>query len=217
MAAERSRGNNERTGLDLTGVNRLHHPMNDTSNRRILIIDDNRAIHDDFRKILGGSSSAVKELAEAEAALFGDEPDNRRVEGFEVDSAFQGQEGLAQAQQAAANGRPYALAFIDVQMPPGWDGIETTAHLREADPDLQIVICTAYSDYSLGDMMVKIGGPDRFVILKKPFATTEVLQLANVLTHKWQVLQQTKQKTADLEKSAGTNGRTDRNQPDMAG
>jgi len=175
--------------------------MNEAKKRRILIIDDNRAIHDDFRKILSAPPRAVKDLAAAEAVLFGDVADDDGEAGFEIDSAFQGQEGLEQVQQALASGRAYALAFVDIRMPPGWDGIETTAHLWQADPDLQIVICTAYSDYSLADMIAKIGQSDRFVILKKPFDTIEALQLAHSLTHKWQLLQQTKQKVNDLEKS----------------
>lgn len=140
-------------------------------------------------------------MDEAEAALFGDVSKKPGVERFEIDSAFQGQEGLERVQQALAGGRPFAMAFIDVRMPPGWDGIETTAHLWNVDPDLQIVICTAYSDYSLTDMIAKIGQSDRFVILKKPFDTIEASQLAHSLTHKWQLLQQTKQKVNDLEKS----------------
>lgn len=175
--------------------------MNQIKNRRILVIDDNHAIHDDFRKILGGTSPVAKGLAEAEAALFGDAADNHGTEGFEVDSAFQGQEGLTCVQQAMADGRPYGMAFIDVRMPPGWDGIETTGRLWQADPDLQVVICTAYSDYSLGDMVAKLGESDRFVILKKPFDTIEASQLAHSLTHKRQLLEQTKQKVSDLEQS----------------
>jgi signal transduction histidine kinase len=174
--------------------------MKELKNRRVLVIDDNPAIHDDFRKILGGSSSFVKELGKAEATIFGDDSKDHDVDGFEMDSAFQGREGLACVQQALASRRPFAMAFIDVRMPPGWDGIETIAHLWQVDPDLQIVICTAYSDYSLTDMIARIGESDRFVILKKPFDTIEASQLAHSLTSKWHLLQQTKQKVNDLEK-----------------
>jgi len=171
-----------------------------TDNRRILVIDDNHAIHDDFRKILGSASGSGKALDAAESALFGEPEAQANFAEFSVDSAFQGQEGLERVQQALQEGRPYALAFVDVRMPPGWDGIETTSRIWAVYPDLQIVICTAYSDYSWDDMIAKVGRSDRLVILKKPFDNVEVLQLANALTEKWRLLQQSKMQIGDLEK-----------------
>ena len=92
------------------------------------------------------------------------------------------------------------MAFVDVRMPPGWDGIETTLELWKVAPDLQIVICTAYSDYSWEEMLAKIGGSDRLVILKKPFDTIEVLQLANALTEKWNLLRQASAHAEEMER-----------------
>jgi len=102
-----------------------------------------------------------------------------------MDSAFQGQEGLARVQQANAEGRPYALAFVDGRMPPGWDGVETITKLREVDPALQFVICTAYSDYSWIEIQQQFGPSDSLLVLKKPFDLIEVRQLAHALSHKW--------------------------------
>ena len=171
---------------------------NPTLPQRILVVDDNRAIHEDFLKIFGGSHE-TESLDAAEAKLFGDAPATGRKTTFRIDSAYQGQEGLALVQQAHAAGDRYAMAFVDVRMPPGWDGIETIARLWEVEPDLQIVVCTAYSDYSWEDMNQKLGHTDRLVILKKPFDNVEVLQLAGALTEKWQLLQQTRQHTLELE------------------
>jgi two-component system, sensor histidine kinase and response regulator len=171
---------------------------------RILIIDDNRAIHEDFTKILGPRSDSSAEIDAAEEALFGNAPapeNNLPRAEFELSSAFQGQEGLAKVQAACVEDRPFALAFVDVRMPPGWDGIETTVRLWAVDPDLQIVICTAYSDYSWEDMIAKIGQSDRLLILKKPFDPVEVLQLACALTAKWQLLQSAKSQTEELERT----------------
>src|SRR5258708_17503219 len=84
------------------------------------------------------------------------------------------------------------MAFVDVRMPPGWDGVETTAKIWEKYPDLQVVLCTAYSDYSWEDMLKKLGYSDRLVILKKPFETIEVLQLAVSMTEKWRLHQHAK-------------------------
>jgi len=92
------------------------------------------------------------------------------------------------------------MAFVDVRMPPGWDGVETTAKIWQKYPDLQVVICTAYSDYSWEEMLKKLGYSDRLVILKKPFDTIEALQLAISLTEKWRLFQQAKLRLDDLEK-----------------
>jgi len=154
-------------------------------NQRILIIDDNAAIHEDVRKILGAPSQEDASLDSEAAELFGVEPNALTNVEFEIDSAFQGQEGLAKVQHALDEGRPYAMAFVDVRMPPGWDGIETISRIWKMYPELQVVICTAYSDYSWEEMIRKVGRTDNLVILKKPFDNVEVLQLAHTLTRKW--------------------------------
>jgi signal transduction histidine kinase/ActR/RegA family two-component response regulator len=91
------------------------------------------------------------------------------------------------------------MAFVDVRMPPGWDGVETTANIWQKYPDLQVVICTAYSDYRWEEMLKKLGYSDRLVILKKPFDNIEVLQLAISMTEKWRLYQQAKLRLHDLE------------------
>ena len=87
------------------------------ANRRILIIDDNPAIDEDLRKILAGDDD-LEDLQGEEALVFG--TSLVQAERFEIDSAFQGKEGLEKVNAALAKGRPYALAFVDVRMPPGW-------------------------------------------------------------------------------------------------
>jgi len=158
--------------------------MNDIdNNRRILIVDDNESIHSDFQKILVKDSDSAA-IDNDEADLFGTADMPSVVESFDIDSAYQGQEALAKVQSAVLAERPYAMAFVDIRMPPGWDGIETVAQLWPVDPNLQIVICTAYSDYSWDEMIEKLGLCDRLLILKKPFDNIEVLQLANALCEK---------------------------------
>jgi len=172
-----------------------------TQNRRILLVDDNAAIHEDFRKILGGAGDSP-ELDALEVSFFGEDDSAKSTRSFEISSALQGQEALALVEQTCAEGRPFAVAFVDVRMPPGWDGIETIARIWAVYPDLQVVLCTAYSDYSWDEMIAKVGQTDRLVILKKPFDNIEVLQLANALTEKWKLLQQSKVRMETLEKMA---------------
>ncbi|MDQ3115315.1 MAG: hypothetical protein M3Q86_01680, partial [Verrucomicrobiota bacterium] len=136
-------------------------------NRRILVIDDNPSIHEDFRKILSPPDAKLTEGLDAdEAALFGETVVAPKSWSFQIDSAFQGQEGLEKVRAATAGGLPYAVAFVDVRMPPGWDGIETISRIWKDFPDLQTVICTAYSDYSWDEIAKSIGNTDQMLVLK---------------------------------------------------
>lgn len=171
----------------------------DISNGRLLVIDDNPAIHEDFRKIFNPGLESEAALAGVESALFGETTSPALRPEFRIDSAFQGQEGVALVRQAQDENHPYALAFVDVRMPPGWDGIETTTRIWEQDPDVQIVICTAYSDHTWDDIREKLGYSDRLIILKKPFDNVEVLQLASSLTEKWRLGKLGQQILEDLE------------------
>jgi len=167
---------------------------------RILIVDDNPAIHEDFRKILAPAESALSaELASLGAELLGESTPTALDTIFEVHSAYQGREALEMVKSAAAENRPYSLAFMDVRMPPGWDGIETVAQIWKEHPEIQIVICTAYSDYSLEEIVRKLGKTDNLLVLKKPFDSVEVLQLAYALTQKWSATRQARSRMADLD------------------
>jgi CheY-like chemotaxis protein len=159
-------------------------------NRRILIIDDNRAIHEDFSKILGPVETPNSSLSAFEDELFGEVAPVPVKEGFEISSAYQGQDALEMVLTGEKEGRPFAMAFVDVRMPPGWDGIETISRIWAASPNLQTVICTAYSDYSWEQIIERLGKNDRLLILRKPFDPVEVQQLACNLTEKWCKLRQ---------------------------
>lgn len=186
---------------------------------RILVIDDNPAIHDDFRKVLAhGDEDREHALAAMESALFADAADvpiaphssaadttansaagagtSGRAVRFSVDAAGQGEPGVAMCEAALAAGKPYAVAFVDMRMPPGWDGVRTIRELWKVAPDLQVVVCTAYSDYSPGQIADELGISDQLLLLRKPFDGIEVRQLATTLARKWQ----TAAKQAQLER-----------------
>lgn len=166
--------------------------------RRILVIDDNEAIHGDFQKVFAAGRPPA-DLAGEESALFGDTRSDASQINFEVDSALQGREGYEKVLAATAAGAPYHLAFVDMRMPPGWDGVQTIQKLWEADPRLQVVICSAYSAYSWAQIAGKLGTTDRLLILKKPFDKLEVFQLATALTAKWLATAQAQLKLSELE------------------
>ena len=169
----------------------------------ILIIDDNPEIHKDFIKILTRDLSvASSDLDEFENEIFGKKQSERnQLPLFEIDTASQGQEGVAYVQKALKDNNPYALAFVDIRMPPGWDGIETIKHIWLLDPDIQVVICTAYSDYSWEKTVSELGDNENLLILKKPFDSVAVRQLACALTKKWQMLQDARNYTSKLKQA----------------
>ncbi len=172
----------------------------DRTNRRILIVDDTASIHEDFRKILACTDAPGDSLSDAEAALFGT-PVSASLEHFFLDSAFQGREALDKVQAALDHDAPYAMAFIDMRMPPGWDGLETIERLWQVDPKLQIALCTAYSDYSWEDIAERLQLGDRLLILKKPFDAIEIRQMASALTVKWQMTEDAELKMDQLEQA----------------
>jgi diguanylate cyclase len=159
--------------------------LHDTS--RILIVDDNRAIHEDFRKILQGGDSD-QNLRDLEAVLFGDTVPPVRApaaESFRIDSAYQGSEALALVQRSLQERQPYSVAFVDMRMPPGWDGLETIERVWAVDANIQIVICSAHSDHEWQELIARLGRSDKLLVLKKPFEMVEVLQCAHSLSSKW--------------------------------
>ncbi len=172
--------------------------MSEKQNRKILVIDDQASIREDFRKILCGTGQDDGGLQGARSAFFGEvESDDTSVE-FDLTTASQGQEGIDLLRDAVAAGEPFALAFVDVRMPPGIDGLEAIEGLWALDDALQVVICTAYSDYSFDDIIRKLGHSDRLLILKKPFDPVEVRQLAGALTEKWNVVHRVGEQMEEL-------------------
>lgn len=176
-------------------------------NTRILIVDDNSSIHEDFRKVLlvekNEDHAALDEL---ESEIFGSDDDETSSQTqpeervtYQVDSAFQGQEALEMVEKATAEGQPYAMIFMDVRMPPGWDGIETISHIWIKHPYTEMVLCTAYSDYTWDDIIEKLGSTDKLLFLRKPFDAVAVQQMALSLTKKWNLGNQARNYVQHLE------------------
>jgi CheY-like chemotaxis protein len=164
--------------------------MSETSsaelNQRILIVDDNPAIHEDIRKILGAPSGDKAALRAAEAALFeAPATGDAAALPFQIDSAYRGEQALEMVRKSLELEQPYAMAFVDMRMPPGWDGLETITRLWEENPELQIVICTAYSDHSWTDIVQRLKPEDDLLVLRKPFDVIEIRQFAHALCAKW--------------------------------
>jgi diguanylate cyclase len=159
--------------------------MNRPEAARVLIVDENRALHDEYRKILG-SSEGDSALTEQERRLHGETGRSRSAAlEFRVDSAYHGEEALRLVERAAGEQFPYCVAFVDLRMPPGWDGLEIIQWLWAADPRLQVVLCNAHSRYNWKQIAERLGQSPKLLLLKKPFEPIEVMQFAHTLTRKW--------------------------------
>lgn len=170
------------------------------SELRILVVDDNPNIYQDLVKVLTTEKKANNELEELQSKLSLNGKAHPVLPRFRIDSASQGEEGVGLIEASVRSGDPYAVAFVDIRMPPGIDGIETIEKIWKIDPDVQVVICTAYSDYSWEKMVEKLGDHENLLVLKKPFDAVAVRQLSMALTKKWLLLHESRDHTEDLEK-----------------
>src|SRR6185503_10572680 len=168
----------------------------------VLVIDDERDIGDDFRRVLGPRPLRPPCLRDLEEALFGAA---REASGpgpvFDVDVALSGKDGCDLAAAAEAQHRPYSVAFVDMRMPGGWDGLTTIEALWRISPALHVVICTAYSDFDWHQINARLGMSELLLILRKPFDPIEVQQLACSLSAKWRLVRENQQRMADLERA----------------
>ena len=157
---------------------------NESRANGILIIDDNLAIHDDFRKILV-PRYVNHDLQELDQLLFGESTPQQRRSDCELLFASQGEEArdLVEAEKLA--GREIQMAFVDMRMPPGWDGSRTIQEIWKIDSRIKVVICTAYSDKSWSEIAEELNSPEQLLILKKPFDGAEVIQLTESLCERW--------------------------------
>lgn len=159
-----------------------------SENKRILIVDDNRSIHEDFMKILAPQRENESFEALAKEIFQDSAPDLVSSDPgivYELDHAYQGQQALEMVEKAEGEDCPYGVIFMDVRMPPGWDGIETIKRIWSRFPNVEMVVCTAYSDYSWEEILKQLGSTDQLMFLRKPFDVISVKQMALALNRKW--------------------------------
>ncbi len=171
--------------------------MGRTERFRLLVVDDNPNIHQDFRKILGGDSEFY--LRGDKSWEFDEEEEESEFDSYDLDFAIQGQQAVELASQSLEEGRPFAVAFVDMRMPPGWDGLETIQRLWDVDPHIQVVIVTAYTSYRREDIVDRLGNTDKLLFIRKPFDIVEIEQLAATLSKKWIDSRKVAERTTALE------------------
>jgi len=160
---------------------------------RVLVVDDEAAIRDAYRQIFSETQHDAQKAARRSLGmkLFGDDaprqPDRQPKSALCFDPVFcDGAEAAVAAVQAALDAnQPFAVAFLDMRMPPGPDGVWAAARIRELDPAIEIAVCTAYSDVDPGDIGGRVPPEDKLSYLQKPFHPHEVRQMAIALASKW--------------------------------
>ncbi len=154
----------------------------------VLIVDDEPAVHDDFRRCLVPAANESARLGELRRDLFGVEspapPESIDVELFHADS---GEAAVEMLRARLSQSSGFALAFVDMRMSPGWNGVETIRALWELDPHIQMVLCTAFSDFTWDRVLAEVGNGERLHLLRKPFSTDQVRRFTQVLCKKWQL------------------------------
>ncbi len=159
--------------------------------KRLLIVDDEPAMHDSYARCFAVQRGAAENALDAMAAeLFGDDApsaDAAADDSFDLTHCHQGLDPVAAVEAALAAGTPYAVAFIDVRMPPGIDGRETARRIRALDPEINLCIVTGFSDFSPIEISKVAGPADKIFYIAKPFEVAEIVQTATALAHRWQV------------------------------
>ncbi len=180
---------------------------------RILVVDDQVDILEDYMSILSPARDEKRdEVDQMEQELFGDYHCKTQVlnceeEHIDVTAVTQGKDAIAAVRTALNDNDPYSVVFMDVRMPPGMDGVRAAHEIRKIDPDVEIVIVTAYSDYNRQEIRDIIAGDreeENLYYLKKPFHYNEIWEMAHALLRKWSLNQKVREKTRDIKKVHAT-------------
>jgi len=169
-----------------------------TQTPRILVVDDNRRIHEDFDLVFFNRQRNLEMEADQNEIYGQSKPPAVSRPAYELDHAFSGNEGIEKTRRSITESRPYQVAFVDIRM-PGMDGVETIDRLWSIDPRIQAVICTAFADYRWEDLARRLGQSDKLLVLKKPFDHIEAFQLASTLSEKWFLARQAALKIEQME------------------
>lgn len=170
-------------------------PAGSDGRARVLIVDDERDIHEDFKDML---KPRVRSPSDDLASTFMvDEVTDLPLE-FELMHASSGEEALGLVTRGARCRRPISVAYIDIRMPPGIDGVETIREIRKIDRDIEIVIMTAYTDKPLPEIVQDMEMLHKLLYIRKPFAREEVQQITLALVEKWKVEQELAERRKEL-------------------
>ncbi|MEK7400506.1 MAG: sigma 54-interacting transcriptional regulator [Candidatus Poribacteria bacterium] len=154
-------------------------------NNRILVVDDKENIHQDFEETLNPDIHKV--ITDDLVKAFGSTTDESFLPDIKILHARSGKEAFDQVRQSLEKNEPIAVAYIDMRMPPGWDGAETMRKVRQIDKNIEIVIMTAHTDKPLSEIVKDMDLLDKLLYIRKPFAREEIQQMTISLIEKWNI------------------------------
>jgi len=169
-----------------------------------LIVDDEEAVRQSYRLILE-SDDGTQEIDDIASSLFDETPsftvldevefffdetdliveEELQTGSYKIIETSQGMDAVEIIKKSLNKNQPFSLIFMDIRMPPGIDGVQAAKKIRQLDPNVEIVIMTAYSDYSFEDIVKTVGNPERLLYFNKPFKSEHIKQLASSLTQQW--------------------------------
>jgi signal transduction histidine kinase len=182
---------------------------------RILVADDEPSILDLYQNVLSPDNAGDKQFSDIDelaGKLFG-KKETQKTSTTTFDTVFcrQGDEALEAVKTSLKENRPFSVAFLDVRMPPGPDGIWAAEQIRDLDPNIEFVVVTGYSDVQPEEIAARVQPAQKLLYIQKPFHPQEITQFASALGSKWwmegellkfnkELERQVKARTADLEK-----------------
>jgi len=193
--------------------------------RHVLVVDDQRQIHESFDRIFLPREHEDDVLADFESRFLGRtraseaEPESvprHEPPRYELAHAYSGEQAAEMVERSIVRDHRFSVAFVDMRMPRGWDGLETTDRLWRIDPALQVVICTAHSDHLWDDVLDRLGHNDRLLLIKKPFESDEIRQLALALSEKSRLATEQQRKMSELKREVEQRQRVEANLREIA-
>ncbi len=163
----------------------------------ILVADDDPHVLETYRQVLGDDSSSATDQLLGDFSILTEEEERPEVEGFDLQTVSSGEAAVTAVARALEQEQPFFLALLDVRMPPGIDGVEAAAQIRQLDPRIYIAIVTAYSDHDLGEISRRIG--EGFLYLRKPFNREELLQVCRNFQTSWRYARESEHRMALME------------------
>ena len=162
-------------------------------NRRVLIVDDEPDIHDDFTEMLSTSYLPPTGGGTAELGAHPAFPPT-----FELLHATSGEQACDIILNARRWSQPIAVAYVDIRMPAGIDGPETIRRVRTMDRDVEVVMMTAYTDKTLAEIIEDMELLHKLLYIRKPFVHEEIQQITVALVGKWNLEQDLAEKQRQL-------------------
>lgn len=173
------------------------------STNRVLVVDDDAQVIGEYLRCLGKDfepDAATATLGDLEKVLLGEESDEKGAARFEVHSRNQGKTAIEAVKASISAGAPFSIVFVDIEMPPGMDGIETAKQIRALDAYVNIVLVTGSQSVFPENLGREIPPADKVFFFKKPFHAAECRQLAVALCGKWHADRALRQANEDLER-----------------